>query len=174
MKDTSRLINLIGPINNESIQKTTEKVLDLHQKNSHLPISLVIHSGGGNLGGALSFYTLMRAAKIKIYTCSLSYVDSAATAIFLTGEKRFISSHTTMRLHEAAWAFDDKTKEPSREIEAGVKEIKVRHEHWAKVFEEQTNGKVSIGEFLQMIKATTVLTTSDLLQFGIAHEVLSY
>lgn len=66
---------------------------------SEEPIRLYIDSGGGSMSDAFGVYDCIRALRVPVHTYAIADVSSAATVVFLAGEKRFAYPHAQVYLH---------------------------------------------------------------------------
>lgn len=63
------------------------------------PITLFIHSFGGDVPQAMAFVDLMLTSHIPIITVAMGAAMSSGMLIFLAGKKRFAFEHSTMLIH---------------------------------------------------------------------------
>ena len=83
-----------------SARGVIDQIIYLDDKAS-TPITLLIHSPGGDLNTALTIYDIMIAARSPIYTVAIGFVASAALPILAAGKhgQRFIFPRTTTMIH---------------------------------------------------------------------------
>jgi ATP-dependent protease ClpP protease subunit len=86
-----------------SISKEDKPFVKLPEPES-IPLKLIINSGGGEVFAALFAIDEIKRLKIKIHTYISGFCASAATLLSLAGEKRFISKHSYMLIHEVRGA----------------------------------------------------------------------
>ena len=65
-----------------------------------LPIILYIHSDGGDLFSGLSAMDHVQSCKKQVHTVSDGMCCSAATFIFLGGDKRLVKRHSHLLIHQ--------------------------------------------------------------------------
>lgn len=71
-----------------------------------IPLKLIINSPGGEVLAALFAIDEIKRLKITVHTYISGFCASAATLLSLAGQKRYISKHSYMLIHEvrgAAW-----------------------------------------------------------------------
>jgi len=95
-----REVYLIGMIGTENINKTIEEIRKLYEEDPQEEITLLIGSGGGTIGPALTFYEWVKLKSIPLVTVAIGEVSSAAVIIFLAGQKRKATSHSFFLLHK--------------------------------------------------------------------------
>jgi ATP-dependent protease ClpP protease subunit len=79
-------------------------------------IYLYINSCGGDAYAGLSAMNMIKNYPCKIITIGDGFVASAATLLFLAGEKRYIVSHTQMLIHQLRTSFWGKYDELKDEM----------------------------------------------------------
>lgn len=88
------------------------------------PIWLYIHSYGGDLDVMWLFVDLMRASETPIYTVNLGVCASAASLIFITGEKRFMIKHGRVIVHEGSASISGDAVKVQDQAEEYKKELR--------------------------------------------------
>jgi ATP-dependent protease ClpP protease subunit len=162
-----RFVALLGLINLETISKVTERIVKLYDESNTETIHLFICSSGGDLGVAFGFYDVVKGLNIPIQTIAVGYIRSAAMVIFLSGEKRWISPHSTVLIHPMTKTLQDAT---NQDQEACLKEGKLLERYYGEILEF---GKVRCDKdkFSQMKRDVTVLSPDEVLNYGFAHEI---
>jgi ATP-dependent Clp protease protease subunit len=86
----------------EISQQTTETLLavcaDLVQKQTKT-LYLMLSTPGGVVMSGLNLYNMLRAMPFKIITHNVGSVNSIGNVIFLAGDERYASLHTTFMFH---------------------------------------------------------------------------
>ena len=62
-------------------------------------VYLMISTPGGSVMNGMNLYNVLRAMPIKLTTHNVGNVDSIGNAIFLAGETRYASPHSTFMFH---------------------------------------------------------------------------
>ncbi len=169
-----RTVQWTGSVTSEAAEKATSAIEKLLKKNQTSPITLVVTSPGGTSGTAMSFYDTMRLVyKPLLHTIGSGDVDSAGIIIFLTGSRRFISPNTTLLLHLAGRIFPAGKRVTTMEMEAMLKEDKLKDFQYASIVSEQSGGRLTTQEVLDLMANNTVLTPADAVEYGLAHEILN-
>lgn len=87
-------------------QLVNQKIRDVH---------LLLSTPGGNVMNGMNLYNVLRGLPIHLTTHNVGNVDSIGSAIFLAGEKRYASQHSTFMFHgvsfqgQGSFSFDQKT-----------------------------------------------------------------
>lgn len=81
-------------------EQTTESLQAvLNGLTSEDTLKLIINSGGGYITEGWAMYDLLKMSEAKIETIGVGIVGSAATVIFLAGEKRELTEKATFFIH---------------------------------------------------------------------------
>ncbi len=171
--DPRGMMEYFGSVN----YATNERVLcDIKEHKAHTPkmeLTLVVTSAGGPSGVGFAFYDAVTLIlKPRLNTIGSGDVDSSGMLIFLTGEKRYITPHTTVLLHLAGRCFDGGKRFTASEIESMSREDMIKDTQYASVLAASSDGKLSSGEVIDMMRRNCVLTPPELVSFGLAHEIL--
>lgn len=99
-------------INAELLMAFQEKLLEVAEwehylEESYTPVTLHIHSPGGDMFSGLAIYDLLHAYSGDVTTVVEGFAGSAASLIFMAGKKRYIRPSGFLHIHEASlgiWA----------------------------------------------------------------------
>jgi ATP-dependent protease ClpP protease subunit len=137
------------------------------------PISMIVTSTGGPSGTAMSFYDTIRyVVRPPLITIGSGDVDSSGILIFLSGDKRYVTPNTTLLLHLAGRIFDGGTRFTAPEMEAMVREDRLKDYQYASIVADRSAGILTAEAVLRMMEQTTILTPHELVAFGLAHSIL--
>ena len=95
----NREVYLMGRINEESVNKARERILELWEADQSKEITLFICSSGGAGNPAIAFYEWVKLKNIPLVTVAIGEVSSAAIIIFLSGQKRKATQHSWFMVH---------------------------------------------------------------------------
>ena len=104
---------------NKEIQKICEKLLEVASKYNINPPSIYLHinSGGGSIFAAMAGIDHIRECPIPIITIIEGSAASAATLLSVVGDKRLITKHAHMLIHQLSTTFWGKMDEFEDEME---------------------------------------------------------
>ena len=88
-------------------------------------INLHIYSPGGDAFMGLSIYDFIKNNNIPIYTYIDGNIASAATFMFLAGEKRFMSPNATVLIHQVSTSFWGKFEDLKDEVKNTTEIMKI-------------------------------------------------
>lgn len=86
----------------EIVPKTTEALIAVMAEQANKGVDevyLMLSTPGGSVMNGLNLYNVLRAFPFKLITHNVGNVDSIGNAIFLAGEERYASPHTTFMFH---------------------------------------------------------------------------
>jgi ATP-dependent protease ClpP protease subunit len=169
--DPAELIEYLGTVN----YATSERALSAIKSKmaaGRTPTMLVT-SAGGPSGTAMSFYDTVRyVLKAPLVTIGSGDVDSSGIIIYLSGERRYVTKHTTLLLHPAGRSFDPGKRYTVPEMAAMVAEDRLKDAQYASVVAECSRGTLSQADVLSLMDIHTVLRPEDLLRYRLADAVL--
>ena len=87
------------------------------------PITLYIHSYGGDLRQALFFCDLIEASHVPIITVATGAAMSAGFLIFISGKRRYAFKHTKLLVHQGSGTISGNYEEMDAAQKAYKKEI---------------------------------------------------
>lgn len=132
------------------------------------PINLTISSYGGHIYGAMSLFDIIKNSKTVVNTRALGMSASAGFIIFLAGNYRTCTKHTTFLLHDGSCLAIGKEKE----IEITLDELKRVNDLMFDIILENTKIKK---EFLKEMKdkgKDVFIDARKALKLGIIHEIV--
>ena len=144
---------------------------------SHKPIlwiDLFISSMGGEENVAFALHDFIKyVLKINnLRTIAVGDVDSSATIIFCAGSRRLITPNTTMLIHGFRTLLEKDTALKETDIEHLYDDFHKTSQKYRNIFLQATNGKISEEQLIQMIRKETILTPKEILDMGLAHEII--
>lgn len=167
-----RLVEYLGCVNYATSERVLGSIKALMNESSD-PLTLLVTSTGGPTGTAMSFYDTVRyILKPNLITIGSGDVDSSGVLIYLSGDTRYVTPHTTLLLHPAGRVFDGHQRYTATEIEAMVTEDRLKDAQYAAVVAEHSQGRLTPEEVLSIMNAHTVLTPTDLIRMGLADRIL--
>ncbi len=168
-----RTVEYLGVVNYATNERVLHTIKSLLKKSPAESLYLIVTSAGGPSGTAMSFYdTVHYIMRPNLTTIGSGDVDSSAMLIFLTGERRYVTAHTTALLHRAGRVFDSNKRVTSNELQAMVREDMLKDEQYAAIVSERSLGRLSPADVLALMDAETTLTPLDFIKYGLADSIL--
>jgi ATP-dependent protease ClpP protease subunit len=168
-----KMVEYFGVVNYATNERVLNNLKLLIQINPLDALYLIVTSAGGPSGTAMSFYDSVRFVLRPILTTIGSGdVDSSAMLIFLTGEKRYVTKHTTALLHRGGRVFENNKRVTSGELAAMMHEDMLKDEQYAGIVAERSRGCLTKERVLELMDANTTLLPKDFITFGLADIIL--
>jgi ATP-dependent protease ClpP protease subunit len=169
----ARTIEWLGGVSHDNLERVIGEIKRLMVDDPEEEIYLLVTSGGGGTGIAMSFYDAVNSwLRPKLITLGSGDVDSSGVIIFLAGEKRYITKNTTMFFHLAGRIFYADRRFSTADMDAMLKEDTLKDYHYASVVSERTNGQYTPEDVLDLMKMNTLITPREALDMGLAHKIL--
>lgn len=168
----ARTLAYLGSVSHSTNDRLFGEFKRLLEKQASDPITLTVGSPGGPTGVAMCFYDTMRfVLRPRLTTLGMGDVDSSGVIIFLSGNLRYVSEHTTVLLHCAGRRFSDDNRFTAHELESMAREDRLKDEQYARLVASHTR-RLSARDVLLMMEKETVLSPDDVVEIGIAHGLL--
>ncbi len=131
-----------------------------------VPITLYIHSYGGDLDQAQFFCDLIESSHIPVITVATGVAMSAGLLIFLSGKRRYAFKHSTLLIHQGSAAFSGTAEE--------IKSAQESYERKLEKMEQYILSHTSIDKKLFDKKKNKdwYVTGDDLINYGIADKII--
>lgn len=168
--NNNRSIYLFDTVNVRSAQLIIKDLLRMNQESDE-PIAMFINSGGGSVVDMMAIIDVMNAVKSPINTFVLGMAASAASLIAANGNKRMISSNSSMMIHEAARKMIFDTRDP--EAFKALDELEELNSRVSEMYSLVTGkSKEGIKDLLSK-KQDINLTAKESIEFGLVDEIMT-
>lgn len=169
----ARTVEYMGVVNYATTERVIEEVRRLHEANQQEEVVLAVTSAGGPTGIAMSFYDHMRSVlHPRLVTIGSGDVDSSGIIIFLTADRRYVTPNTTLLFHRAGRIFEGGKRLTADELDAMVREDRLKDFQYASVVAERSHGRLTAQKVLALMDTQTILTPLELVAYGLADAVL--
>ncbi len=124
-----RRIFMWGPIDDKMAEKVVKRILYLEEKDSKLPITILVNSPGGVYSSGMAVYDVMQGMKSAITTVCMGQAASFGAVILCAGTKgkRVAWPHARVMIHQPLIA--GKVYGPASDIDIEAEQMmKVREE----------------------------------------------
>jgi len=162
-------------VNRESAAELNKKIGELQVRSFTMannldvepyPIHLHINSGGGSLiSGIASMDTILRC-KVPVYTYVDGFAASAATFLSIVGNKRFISRHSYMLIHQLSsnfWGKYSEFQDAKQNLDLMMDTIK-------NVYKKYT--KVPVRKLNEILKHDLMWDAETCLKYGLVDKII--
>jgi ATP-dependent protease ClpP protease subunit len=168
-----RTIEWLGGVTYDNLGRMIGAIKQMMIADPKEEVALIVSSYGGATGIGMSFFDAVSTwLKPNLVTVGSGDVDSSGIIIFLAGKKRFLTKNTTMLLHLAGRTLEQGKRFSTADLDAMLKEDKLKDYQYACVVSEACGGSHAPDEILEMMARNTLLTAQEAVRMGIAHAVL--
>jgi ATP-dependent protease ClpP protease subunit len=105
MPDSTIYVNYCDAINDSKVKAMMAFLADLIFQKHPESIYLLFSSSGGQVEAGISLYNYLKALPLTLVTHNTGNIDSIANVIFLAGQTRFASVHSSFMFHGVNWNF---------------------------------------------------------------------
>lgn len=130
------------------------------------PITLFIHSYGGDLRQAVFFCDLIESSRVPVITVATGAAMSAGLLIFLAGKRRYAFKHTKLMMHQGSAAFNGNYEE----MDAAQKSYKKDVDAMRDYILEHTN--IEPKTFSKNRSKDWYLVGEELIKYGVADKIV--
>jgi len=167
-KQDAVYIMFFGGIDNNSIGKMTQLVLDQLRSGAERFI-LLLSSPGGNVISGISGYNFLVGIPAEVITHNYGRVDSIAAILFCAGSKRYCVPRATFTLHGVTLDIQSHLTFNEKILAERVSSMRADREIMSRVISE-TTGK-TYTQVERDILEGIVLDSEQALKYGLVHEI---
>lgn len=147
-----------------------KEIINLNQKEINVanpePITIYIHSYGGDLDQTQFFCDLIESSRIPVITVAAGVAMSAGLLIFLSGKKRYAFKHSKILIHQGSASFS-----------GTAEEIKAAQQSYEKQLETMetyilTHTLIDKKLFDKKKNKDWYVTGDELIELGIANKII--
>lgn len=168
-----RTVRYVGPVTRLATDRALKHIERLMTVSPEEEIYLFVTSTGGPTGTAMSFFdTILNMLQPRLITIGSGDVDSSGIILFLSGEYRYVTAHTTLLFHPAGRRFDGNMRYTVQEMEAMLAEDRLKDQQYAEIVAAASRGKLAVEQVEHMMARHSVLSPDELVALGLADAVL--
>jgi ATP-dependent Clp endopeptidase proteolytic subunit ClpP len=162
-------------VNRESAAELNKKIGELQVKSFTMannldiepyPIHLHINSGGGSIISGIASMDTILSCKVPVYTYVDGFAASAATFLTIVGNKRFISRHSYMLIHQLTSNFWGKYSE----FQDAKQNLDLMMDTVKNVYKKYT--KVPVRKLNEILKHDLMWDAKTCLEYGLVDEII--
>jgi len=162
-------------VNRESAAELNKKIGELESKGLTLgnnldidppTLKILINSGGGSITAGISSMDTILRCKVSVHTYVDGFCASAATFLSVVGEKRFMSRHSYMLIHQLStnfWGKYSEFEDEKQNLDLMMNTIK-------NVYSEYT--KVPMKKLDEILKHDLLWDAKQCLEYGLIDEII--
>lgn len=160
----TREIYVIGPINNETVSGVLPALRSMDQKRG--PISLVIHSNGGDEDAGWAIYDALRLAKNRVVAEAYGACQSIAALILQGANTRLLSPDCRFMIHNGSASFEATTNQ----IPAIVKELQFLTNRYHEVLAQRSS--LPLSKIKKLCRVESFMSASQAVEAGFADGII--
>ena len=162
-------------VNRESAAELNKKIGELQVRSFTMannldiepyPIHLHINSGGGSIISGIASMDTILSCKVPVYTYVDGFAASAATFLTIVGNKRFISRHSYMLIHQLTSNFWGKYSE----FQDAKQNLDLMMDTVKNVYKKYT--KVPVRKLNEILKHDLMWDAKTCLEYGLVDEII--
>ena len=162
-------------INRDGAVELNKKIGELESKSLTLgnnldidppTLKLFINSGGGSITAGISSMDTILSCKVPVYTYVDGFAASAATFLTIVGNKRFISRHSYMLIHQLTSNFWGKYSE----FQDAKQNLDLMMDTVKNVYKKYT--KVPVRKLNEILKHDLMWDAKTCLKYGLVDEII--
>ena len=166
----NRTVLLMGSVEKELVDSLVLQLLHLENDAAGEEITIMINSGGGEIGSGLVIYDIMQAIKSPVRTVCVGMAYSMAAVLFAAGDKREIYPHSRVMIHDPAIAAGQFHRN-ALELKNICENLMVTRQSIAEILARHTGQ--SIDAILEKTCIDSYFSAEEAVEFGLADKVIS-
>lgn len=167
----ARMIYIGGDeIDYKSASGVIKAVHILEEQNA--PINVILNNPGGDEYHGFAIYDVLLHTRCKVFIKVYGHAMSMASIILQAGDKRLLSAHSTLLIHDGTMALGEME---SKSAEKWGEESKRLREMMYKVYQKrmkEINSKITIEKIQQMCIVDNILSAKKAVKIGLADGVM--
>jgi len=150
MSSNTVYINFFDGINDKTIKILMAVCSDVIAQHKPDTLYFLFASGGGWVNSGIAFHNFLRSLPVKVVMHNMGTIDSIATVIFLAGEERFASPHSSFLFHGVEWTFSQPTSVSTSKLAEHSSQLKQDERKIANIYIERS--KLTDSEIFELFK----------------------
>ncbi len=165
----NRELMLDDEVNAQTMSELISRVIYLDRVAPGEKITLYINSPGGEVKSGLALYDVLRMIKSPVRTVVIGTASSMGAILFLAGEKRCMTAHSQIMIHDPSIRMGD-VPAKALSVQETLEGLMKSREELAKIIAERT-GK-TLKSIYAKTKGDAFFSAKEAVEFGLATEIL--
>lgn len=132
-------------------------------------VYLMISTPGGSVMDGLNLYNVLRAMPFRLTTHNVGNVDSIGNAVFLAGETRYASPHSTFMFHGVGFDARQGERLEEKNLQEKLNSLLADQRRIGAIIQERT--KISEADAAALFRDAQVKDAEYAVRVGLVHEV---
>jgi ATP-dependent Clp protease, protease subunit len=130
---------------------------------------LCLSTPGGQVASGITMYNFLHGLPTKITTHNIGNIDSIGNAIFLSGDTRRASKHSTFMFHGVGVELNAKVTLDEKNLREFTDSMSADHKRIADIIADRTS--LSFDEARKLFTEARTKDADDALKAGVVHEI---
>lgn len=162
-------INYFDGIDDQKVRALMAICSDIIAQQKPEALYFLFASGGGYVNAGIVFHNFLRSLPTKIIMHNMGIIDSTATVIFLAGEERYASPHSSFLFHGVQWTFNQPISLPANKLTEISSQLKQDENKMASIYIERS--KLTESEVRDLFIQRESKDLSFAVEKGIIHDI---
>lgn len=132
-------------------------------------VYLMISTPGGTVMHGLNLYNVLRGMPFKLTTHNVGNVDSIGNAVFLAGETRYASPHSTFMFHGVGFGAQAGQRYEEKQLKEHLDSVLADQRRIGAIIQERTH--ISEADAAALFRDAQTKDSAYAVSTGIVHEV---
>jgi ATP-dependent Clp protease, protease subunit len=163
---TTTYVSFQAIVNAQTILKLVSTVAQIQTPE----IYLLISTQGGEVMAGITAYNFLKALPSKLTTHNIGNIDSIGNAIFLAGEQRFASAHSTFMFHGVGRQVAQNTALDTKTLKEFLEGNQADEKRIGDIIKERT--KLSSDQITQFFRESKTVDAPAAFEAGIIHQMV--
>ena len=158
-------------VNPTTVAQTIKNLLVLEYQDNTKPITLILNSCGGSWFDGVGLYDIIKSLKSHVTIMAIGKVFSMGSIILQAGDRRIITKHTFMMIHDGNDGYEGTPKS----FEAWGENSKVTRLQCYKIYREQMrkkNPKITLKQIENLCSHDTIFDAEQCVEKGLADQIM--
>ncbi len=169
MSSKTVYINFYDVINDKTVKILMAICSDVIVQHKPDILYFLFASGGGGVTPGIALHNFLRSLPVKVVMHNMGIIDSIATVIFLAGEERFASPHSSFLFHGVELTFSQQTSLSTSKLAEHSSQLKQDERKIANIYLERST--LTDSEIFELFKQGESKDPAFAVEKKIVHEI---
>jgi ATP-dependent protease ClpP protease subunit len=132
-------------------------------------VHLALSSSGGSVTPTIAAYNLLRGLPFRLTTHNVGSVDSMGNVLFLAGDERYASPHTSFMFHGVGFSVGNATRFEMKNLREKIDSVEADQRKIAGILRERT--QLAPGQIEELFREAVTRDGRYALDHGIVHGI---
>lgn len=161
-------INFTAAVDEVSTEALLGILAQCHQAGIET-VHLLIATSGGSVMCGMALYNMLRAYPFRVVTWNIGNVDSIGNTVFLAGDERYASPHTTFMFHSVTFTITSIERQEPRLLRERLASIEADNTRLGRIVAERAN--LSEDAAAALYAEAKTIDTDEAVSLGLINEI---